>query len=221
MPETPPADHSADGAPAATGPAAEAEAAVLLAALVGSRICHDLANPIGAIANGVELLQMGGAAPGSPEMELVADSVAHAAARLRFHRIAYGAPGGGTLGRAETELVLTEAGRGSRFRPVWSVPGEQPRALVRLAFLGLQCLESALPRGGEAEVTEAAGRWRIEARGPRLAADPALWALLAGGPLPAALRPADLQFALAPRAAAALGRRIEGMPGAHAIVMSF
>ena len=38
-----------------------------LAALVGSRICHDLISPIGAIGNGVELLMMEGAAKG-PEM---------------------------------------------------------------------------------------------------------------------------------------------------------
>lgn len=200
--------------------APEAEAAAL-AALIGSRICHDLANPIGAIANGVELLQMGGAGPGSPEMELVADSVAHAAARLRFFRIAYGTPGAGTLGRAETELVLTEATRGSRFRPLWSVPGDQPRALVRLAFVVLQCAEAALPRGGEAEVTLAGDRWRVEARGERLAHDAGLWALLGGGPLPAALKPAELQFALAPRAAAPLGRRIEAAVDPHGIALAF
>ena len=33
-----------------------------LAALIGSRICHDLISPIGAIGNGVELLMMDGAA---------------------------------------------------------------------------------------------------------------------------------------------------------------
>jgi hypothetical protein len=37
-----------------------------IAALIGSRICHDLISPIGAIGNGVELLMMDGAAkPGT------------------------------------------------------------------------------------------------------------------------------------------------------------
>ncbi len=46
-----------------------------LAALVGSRICHDLISPIGAIGNGVELMMMEGAAKG-PEMALITESVA-------------------------------------------------------------------------------------------------------------------------------------------------
>mgnify|MGYP000296592635 CR=1 FL=1 len=42
--------------------------------LIGSRICHDLISPIGAIGNGVELLGLTG--PPSPEVRLIADSVA-------------------------------------------------------------------------------------------------------------------------------------------------
>ena len=61
-----------------------------LAALVGSRICHDLISPIGAINNGLELLGMSGDMSG-PELELISDSVANANARIRFFRIAFGA----------------------------------------------------------------------------------------------------------------------------------
>jgi histidine phosphotransferase ChpT len=60
-----------------------------LAALIGSRICHDLISPIGAIGNGVELLMLDGAGHG-PEMALIAQSVTHANARIRFFRVAYG-----------------------------------------------------------------------------------------------------------------------------------
>jgi histidine phosphotransferase ChpT len=63
-----------------------------LTALVGSRICHDLVSPLGAIGNGVELLGLTGIAP-SPEMALIVESVENANARLRFFRIAYGAAG--------------------------------------------------------------------------------------------------------------------------------
>ena len=59
-----------------------------LAALIGSRICHDLISPIGAIGNGLELLSMSGA--GGPEVALISDSVANANARIRFFRIAFG-----------------------------------------------------------------------------------------------------------------------------------
>ena len=45
-----------------------------IAALLGSRICHDLISPIGAISNGVELMQMSGA-DSSPELALISESV--------------------------------------------------------------------------------------------------------------------------------------------------
>ena len=54
-----------------------------LAALIGSRICHDLISPIGAIGNGVELMMMDGTAK-TPELALIAESVANANARIRY-----------------------------------------------------------------------------------------------------------------------------------------
>ena len=56
-----------------------------LAALIGSRICHDLISPIGAINNGLELLGMSDAREG-PELELISESVGNASARIRFFR---------------------------------------------------------------------------------------------------------------------------------------
>ena len=58
-----------------------------LAALVGSRICHDLISPIGAIGNGVELLALTDGDTGA-EMELISESVQNASARIRYLRIA-------------------------------------------------------------------------------------------------------------------------------------
>ena len=65
------------------------ECNVNLAALIGSRICHDLISPIGAINNGLELLDMNGGVQGA-EMELISGSVGNAGARIRFFRIAFG-----------------------------------------------------------------------------------------------------------------------------------
>ena len=62
-----------------------------LAALISSRICHDLISPIGAINNGLELLGMSGQSLDTPEMSLINESVQNASARIRFFRIAYGA----------------------------------------------------------------------------------------------------------------------------------
>lgn len=193
-----------------------------LVELASSRLCHDLANPIGAIANGVELLQMAGAEPGGPELALVAEAVAHAAARLKFMRIAFGAAGAGqTVGRGEAELILADSYGGGRLGVVWAVAGDRPRAEVQIAFLLLQCLETAMPRGGEVRVALAGERWRIEARGERMKEIPGLWALLGGGARPEGLKPAEVQFALAPRAAARLGRRIAVEPGAETVTLGF
>ena len=62
--------------------------------LLCSRLCHDLVSPVGAINNGVELMEelegdMAGEAVG-----LVAESGRKAAARLRCFRLTYGAAGG-------------------------------------------------------------------------------------------------------------------------------
>jgi histidine phosphotransferase ChpT len=87
-----------------------------LSALIGSRICHDLISPIGAIGNGVELMLMDGGAK-SPELALISESVANANARIRFFRIAFGAAGGDTrIARTEVHTVLTEITKGSRLQ---------------------------------------------------------------------------------------------------------
>ena len=80
-------------------------------ALIGSRICHDLVNPIGAIGNGVELMQMDGAVRG-PELTLIAESVANANARIRFFRIAFGASGGQRVSKSEVLAVLSDLTHG-------------------------------------------------------------------------------------------------------------
>jgi len=60
-----------------------------LPALISTRICHDLINPIGAINNGLELLDAVGTAPG-PELSLVNDSASAATAKLNVFRLAFG-----------------------------------------------------------------------------------------------------------------------------------
>ena len=72
-----------------------------LAKLIASRICHDLISPVGAIANGMELVALTGADI-TPEFELISDSVAGANARIKFYRIALGMSSADQkLGRSE------------------------------------------------------------------------------------------------------------------------
>lgn len=174
------------------------------AALIGSRICHDLISPLGAIGNGVELLEMSAAGTG-PEVALISESVANANARIRFFRIAYGAAGGGgSVAAAEIRSILAAMSQGSRTKIDWQVAGDVPRPLAKLAFLALQCLETALAWGGAITVASAGG-WRAEARAARLNVDAALWSSLSAPAPDPAIAPAQVQFALLPVEARAQG----------------
>ena len=169
-----------------------------LTALLGARICHDLISPIGAISNGVELLMMEGSTK-SPELALIADSVTHANARIRFFRVAFGSSDGDQrLGRAEILAILTDLTRGGRLSIDWNSPPEVPRRDVKLAFLLIQCLESALAYGGKIALTQTDGRWLITGRAPKLKIDAALWEVLVNPAAVAEISPAQVQFLLVP-----------------------
>ena len=182
------------------------ETNVNLAALIGSRICHDLISPIGAISNGLELLDLAGGAQG-PEMDLIADSVGNAGARIRFFRIAYGAAGEQKLGRAEIVSVLDDMLRGGRLKVQWAPLEPQSRAKVRLAFLALQCLETAMPYGGTVRIMAEDDVWTAIGKADKLNIDDNLWSDLgAPGTMPK-ITPAQVQFALLPAVAADLGSK--------------
>lgn len=178
-----------------------------LAALIGSRICHDLISPIGAINNGLELLGMSGGVAG-PEMELIQESVGNASARIRFFRVAFGAAGEQMMGRAEVVSILKDLMEGARLHVAWGPMDAQPRASVRLAFLALQCMETAMPYGGRVEISQNDGAWLLHGRADKLNIADDIWAILATKEIPADLRPAQVQFALLPLVAADAGRRI-------------
>lgn len=180
-----------------------------LAALVGSRLCHDLISPIGAIQNGLELIALSGVADPSPEMALIQESCESAAARIRFFRVAFGlASHEQRMGRREIMSTLTALGKGGKLGIDWLPQDDLPRIEVQLAFLAYLCCESALPGGGTVRFDRDAAGWALSATGPRLAIDPPLWDHLNGSaPLdePAANR---VHFALLPILADAAGHKL-------------
>ncbi len=192
-----------------------------LMAMVASRICHDLIGPIGAIVNGLELMDMAGGGATGPERELISDSADSASARLRFFRIAFGAAGSQVIGGADIETLLGQTGRDSRIQVKWQPSGSHPRSAVKLAFLSLLCCEAALPRGGQAHVIEADGAWTVAASGDKIAIDPALWDWLDGAGDPAALIPAKVQFALLPLAAEQADRQLHAERDATSLTLRF
>lgn len=169
-----------------------------LADLIGSRICHDLVNPLGAVGNGVELLEMTGGGTG-PEMELIRDAVRDAQARIRFFRIAFGAAGPQQMvSLREARDVSVELYRQTRMTLDWTVQTDLPRTRVKLAYLMMLCAESALPMGGTVTIgMDGAGHFRMSADAPRVNLDEALWSTLRFGPAAAGrpLRAAEAQFA--------------------------
>ena len=125
--------------------------------LIGSRICHDLISPLGAISNGVELLSMSGG-PVGPEMNLISESVENANARIRFFRIAFGAAKATQIiGQSEVTSILQDLSRGGRLVTDWQAAGDMSRQYVKLAFLLHQCFESAMPWGGKITVSAVGG----------------------------------------------------------------
>lgn len=180
-----------------------------IASLIGSRICHDLISPVGAVANGLELLELSGL-PKSPEFSLVAESAGHASARIQYFRLAFGdaEPGQVVSGHAVAEILgaVYEAGR---IGIDWQARGDFARPDIKAVLLALMCVEQALVAGGRIVVARDGPRWHIRAEADRLSPDPALWDLLRGAPGPEAIPPAAVQFLLLPHVLGERNARID------------
>lgn len=180
-----------------------------LAALLGSRICHDLISPIGAISNGVELLQMSGASTG-PELELIFASVENANARIRFFRIAFGvASEDQRIGSSEVQDILRDLTRGTRLSIDWNAPADLPREEVKRAFLMIQCFEAAMPWGGHITIELDGGSWRMIGQSDRLKDITPLWNALRDPENDGEITAAEVQFLLLPLLLAAADRRLD------------
>jgi len=192
-----------------------------IAALIGSRICHDLISPLGAIGNGVELLGMAGAVDG-PEMALINESVMNANARIRYFRIAFGAARQGQMiRRDEIHSVLQDVAAGGRVQFEWDSDENLPREQVKLAFLLIQCFESALPYGGTIIVKQFQDRWTLHCRSERIKIDPSIWEFLISANVNKDISPAEVHFALVPDAAKSAGRSLRTELQSDAITLIF
>lgn len=148
-------------------------------ALVGSRICHDLISPLGAISNGLELMTMAGEAEG-PELGLIRESIDSANARIRLFRVAFGAaPHGAMMARSEIVDILDKNYLTSRVQVTWGPADEVARREVKIAFLAILCLTSALPWGGLIDVRRnPGGGWIAEAEAEKTRIEEEVWSVL-------------------------------------------
>jgi histidine phosphotransferase ChpT len=136
--------------------------------LLNARLCHELVSPIGAINNGVELLDDDDPDFARDAIKLIGQSARKAGQRLQFYRFAYGttASAGGGAGGNGRELALGLL-EGGKVACDWSADAAAlPVEWQRLACNMLVLAAEALPRGGTVTVRPlAAGASGIEVAG--------------------------------------------------------
>jgi histidine phosphotransferase ChpT len=130
-----------------------------LAALISSNICHDVIGPVGAIYNGLEILdEDDNAEAKSYALDVIRNVTEQASARLQFARFAFGAAGsaGAQIELATAEQIsrgLMGQGKHSKHKLAWrGIPGQMAKDKVKLLLNLVASAVTALPRGGEIEV---------------------------------------------------------------------
>jgi histidine phosphotransferase ChpT len=180
-----------------------------LSALVSARLCHDLISPMGAIGNGLELLQLA-RGPGADELSLINDSLANALAKLRFFRVAFGPADPQVRQSFDEAAQITDATFYGRFSVTWkSDEAGMPRATARLIYLAVLCIEKSLPMGGAVQVSIANGAASLSAEGRKVSPPAELWAHVTDGAPLGELRSDAVQFPLLREHLASSGHRIE------------
>jgi histidine phosphotransferase ChpT len=148
-----------------------------LAALLCSRVCHDIISPVGAINNGLELLDEGGA--DEDAMKLIRTSARNASARLQFARIAFGAAGsaGMLIDTGDAEAVATAFLQNEKPDFVWNgrralMPKNKVKLLLNLILIA----NGAIPRGGKITVDlenpETEPKFTLTSAGPMVRVPP-------------------------------------------------
>ena len=127
--------------------------ALSLSALMSSRLCHDLINPVGALSSGLEVLADSSMDETMKEaaIDLIRSSAEKSIALLKYARLAYGASGGAgaELPFEEAQNVLSAMFAWSKATLDWRIapgyaPKDEVKALLVLALAAADCA----PRGG-------------------------------------------------------------------------
>lgn len=160
-----------------------------LAALLCSRVCHDLISPVGAIVNGLEVYEEDNdEATKTFALDLIKKSARTASARLQFCRLAFGAAGsaGAEIDLGDAEAMARGFIEDEKVKLVWSLPRVLlPKNRVKLLLNMLIIAGHTIPRGGTITVepigTGPQMSFRITAAGLNVRVPQAVPALLAGG----------------------------------------
>jgi histidine phosphotransferase ChpT len=123
-----------------------------LAALLCSRVCHDLISPVGAIVNGLEVMEEDKSEETKTfALELIKNSIKKASARLQFCRLAFGAAGsaGAQIDLGDAETVSRSFLEDDKTKLNWDLPRALlPKNRVKLLLNMLMIAGQTIPRGG-------------------------------------------------------------------------
>src|SRR5690242_13220178 len=157
-----------------------------LAALLCSRLCHDLISPVGAIINGLEVMEEDKDEETKTfALDLIKKSAGQASAKLQIYRLAFGASG--SVG-AQIELGDAEKAARGLFEDGKTILGwNLSRALVpknraKLLLNMLLVASGTIPRGGTLTADPMGEGYRVTARGLNARLPTAMAGLLAGTP---------------------------------------
>jgi histidine phosphotransferase ChpT len=163
---------------------------VKVAELMCSRICHDLVSPVGAINNGVELIEELGGDMADDAMSLVGQSSSRAAAVLQLFRLAYGGAGGQeNIGLGKAREAASAYLADGKVTLDWQVAQAEngrhtPAGLIKVLLNVVVLAEETLTHGGTVAVAaEGAApptRLTVTARGDEVGLSNAAEEALAG-----------------------------------------
>jgi histidine phosphotransferase ChpT len=161
-----------------------------LAALLCSRVCHDVISPVGAIVNGLEVLDdENDTSMQDFALDLIRKSAKQASARLQFARLAFGAAGsaGASIDLGDAEQVARGLFQDDKISFSWSGPRLLlPKNRVKLLLNLVMTAINAVPRGGAVSVTVTGDAVQCEfvlkSKGLNARIPPHAESLLAGAP---------------------------------------
>jgi histidine phosphotransferase ChpT len=161
-------------------------AALDLAALLCSRVCHDLISPVGAIVNGLEVLEEDKDEETKTfALELIKKSAKQASAKLQFCRLAFGAAGsaGAQIETGDAERVARGLIEDGKTTITWNLPRELvAKNRVKLLLNMLLVGTGTIPRGGTLTVDALDNGYRVVAAGLNARLTAATAELIAGSP---------------------------------------
>ena len=161
-----------------------------LAALLCSRVCHDVISPVGAIVNGLEVLEdENDASMRDFALDLIRKSSRQASARLQFARLAFGAAGsaGASIDLGDAEQVARGMFQDEKVKLSWTAPRALlPKNRVKLLLNLIVIATNAVPRGGTIDVVVTgdaeASEFVLTSKGMNARIPPHVEELLAGSP---------------------------------------